>query len=363
MNTAALENKRQTQINALKRHYEFVQSTRFDELKIHELKTRRSMVKRCYEDFTTEHANLSEKCNQKKFNELDSICEYVEGRYMETIARINERIDQVEKEIEQLNQDEVEISRASISAELEETVSDIEPSMSELNKGTRKIKIRNQERQDKMDEISDDEDVLIFNDEEAKESDNEPSSTENEEVSKQNASEEDLRQRLERFKRENDRYQRESREFLNQAMSTRQQEHLAINQLPGYRNELNRAGPPNQLIARRAPIRATPYTRPVNRFDTVDENVRNRLASTNKSEPPIKVLVCNNCAGSHSMAHCAKFIARTINQRRQRVQELKLCKNCFIPSYYVKGRHYCKSKRCKCGQFHNTLLCHQYAGR
>lgn len=68
---------------------------------------------------------------------------------------------------------------------------------------------------------------------------------------------------------------------------------------------------------------------------------------------------CNNCQQPHPMYRCAKFLALSIEQRKNRVRELNLCWNCFSPNHRANSVS-CKSgpcRRCNKGLKHNTLLC------
>lgn len=66
---------------------------------------------------------------------------------------------------------------------------------------------------------------------------------------------------------------------------------------------------------------------------------------------------CNNCGRNHPMSKCATFLSRTVAERKIRVRELNLCRNCFAP-YQPNRMHRCQSGSCRrCGKFHNSLLC------
>lgn len=343
-------------INALTRHYKFIVDPKFKETMVHELKARRTLLKNSYEEFMTEHTNEVEKCDKKKFDELDSICEMIEGRFTVTLAAINKRIEELENKQKSAERND-ESANTSAKGEMVKNEEACEPTMSEMSEGRRKIVIRQR---------SDDEgELIIKNDVQLAISDEEPSSSSLEEQSRiPEVPEDDLRRRIEDFKRANERYQRESFEFLNRSGLTCQQQHLAANQDRNQQYETR----PGQYSAGYAPRQKIPYKRPTatyvpprampymarNPYKT--PNMENYYQpSTTQSEK--RVIICNNCGGSHPMCHCEKFLARSIDERWERVRQLKLCPNCLLPFYYVTGTHRCKARPCKCGGHHNTLLC------
>lgn len=70
---------------------------------------------------------------------------------------------------------------------------------------------------------------------------------------------------------------------------------------------------------------------------------------------PKKVIVCNNCGGNHQMRKCEKFLRLKRGERWQRVHAVRVCPNCFMMLF--DRRHNCREGPCKCGQWHNSLLC------
>lgn len=71
-----------------------------------------------------------------------------------------------------------------------------------------------------------------------------------------------------------------------------------------------------------------------------------------------KILSCHNCGRSHKMFKCGDFLKRSIDERMVRVQQLKLCRNCFFPK--TGTQHQCASGPCRrwgTGARHNSLLC------
>lgn len=71
-------------------------------------------------------------------------------------------------------------------------------------------------------------------------------------------------------------------------------------------------------------------------------------------------LICNNCSRSHPMSHCPRFLALTVLERWRRVRSIRVCQNCFTPIHMLSHprEHRCRRRNCRCGRFHNTLLCH-----
>lgn len=85
-------------------------------------------------------------------------------------------------------------------------------------------------------------------------------------------------------------------------------------------------------------------------------DLRNRLQNPiNQNEKR-----CHNCFDSHAMHRCEYFLSMTIRQRRERVKQLNLCFNCFMP-HEDQIQHVCRygpCRRCAFGQRHNSLLCY-----
>lgn len=67
-------------------------------------------------------------------------------------------------------------------------------------------------------------------------------------------------------------------------------------------------------------------------------------------------LNCHLCGRSHPLAKCGRFIEKSIEGRKRTVDRLRLCRNCFAPKSKTQ-RHRCRAGPCKCGKYHNTLLC------
>lgn len=74
-----------------------------------------------------------------------------------------------------------------------------------------------------------------------------------------------------------------------------------------------------------------------------------------KESAPKRVIVCNNCGGNHQMRKCEKFLRLKKGERWRRVQAIRVCPNCFMVLF--DRRHNCREGPCKCGQWHNSLLC------
>lgn len=65
---------------------------------------------------------------------------------------------------------------------------------------------------------------------------------------------------------------------------------------------------------------------------------------------------CHNCGGAHRMFDCRHFLRLSVLNRRVRVSELNLCENCLMKREHTRI-HRCQAGACKCGKFHNSLLC------
>lgn len=67
---------------------------------------------------------------------------------------------------------------------------------------------------------------------------------------------------------------------------------------------------------------------------------------------------CYHCNLPHPLHRCIQFRNMSVNQRRDRTREMKLCFNCFKPTHNSNSKS-CPFGECKhCpGKRHNTLLC------
>lgn len=70
-----------------------------------------------------------------------------------------------------------------------------------------------------------------------------------------------------------------------------------------------------------------------------------------------KHFACHLCEGPHALNKCDVFLDMNIEKRRETVQELGLCTNCFAKT--TNPRHTCNRRHgaCqRCREFHNSLL-------
>lgn len=132
----------------------------------------------------------------------------------------------------------------------------------------------------------------------------------------------------------------------------------------------------NQVVQRIA--QETPVQEPINEHRNVQPMVPDTSSRVRRNEPEpmqniqlnrtvcqhgITHITCYHCAGPHPMALCGAFKSLSLIARRNRVQELKLCRNCFSAAHRAESLS-CKAHPCKicAGQllknrWHNTLLC------
>lgn len=88
--------------------------------------------------------------------------------------------------------------------------------------------------------------------------------------------------------------------------------------------------------------------------NTATSVVNNQVRSSNNAGAN-----CNNCNQPHPMHKCIRFLALTLEQRRNRTYGLQLCFNCFSPNHRA-GSQSCKSgpcRNCPGNERHNSLLC------
>lgn len=96
----------------------------------------------------------------------------------------------------------------------------------------------------------------------------------------------------------------------------------------------------------------------VNNSAHVSLSARLAIPQQEKTEPK-RGIACNNCQQPHPMFRCAKFLAMSPSERKNRVRELGICANCFSTGHKTNSLS-CKAgpcKRCNKGLNHNTLIC------
>ena len=83
----------------------------------------------------------------------------------------------------------------------------------------------------------------------------------------------------------------------------------------------------------------------------VNSSSQNQSSKQSKSKANQR---CSYCSGEHFAHECAKY--KTVNSRRDRVMQLRLCYNCLTPGHSSKT---CRStKTCRtCGSHHHSSLC------
>lgn len=89
-----------------------------------------------------------------------------------------------------------------------------------------------------------------------------------------------------------------------------------------------------------------------------DDRKQNVIKKEIKSFNAVQQQSCPICAASHRIYECTVFKKATINERRERVQQAKLCFNCLRPNHCVKScpsKSVCRTPNCQ--QRHHTMLC------
>ena len=68
----------------------------------------------------------------------------------------------------------------------------------------------------------------------------------------------------------------------------------------------------------------------------------------------MKKQICSFCKGDHFILNCSQFIKLTVNNRVEKVKQLRLCFNCLRVGHALKDCHGHVYRRC--GLKHSTRL-------
>lgn len=82
---------------------------------------------------------------------------------------------------------------------------------------------------------------------------------------------------------------------------------------------------------------------------------KGRAAQTNQNK---NLAPCLQCEGIHALNRCPRFLALNVLQRKRRVRELNLCRNCSHSGYEVVDCESGPCKLCPNDVKHNSVLCH-----
>lgn len=89
------------------------------------------------------------------------------------------------------------------------------------------------------------------------------------------------------------------------------------------------------------------------------QNERIVVVEQNENVQNVRIITCHYCGHEgHRMHRCPDFLRLWMDERVDRVREMRLCANCFMMNR--NGRHRCaygKCHRCDGNVFHNSLLC------
>lgn len=357
-------NARQTYVNAIQRNYNYTKARNFRSDSIPKLKVRKELMEKDYNNFLTVHGNMLQKITKDKFNECDQVRVLTEGMYIDALTSFNEQIERLE-DIEKRALQRIEQEKTSMSdrARANSVEANKKPH-STTNMGenavnppivTKAARKQFQERKAEESKINEDdaESELVID--EGGSLDSYVSESECESAKRQKvrsmvikpsckADSEELKQRIAKFKMDTQKFQAEAQALVERT-NVRYEQHTMQNvrESSQYRQNVRENQTANREIGRRP----TPYERPL---------VRLNANHTRRYSNPI---ICNNCTREHKMKDCQNFLKRSINERRKRVDELGLCRNCFIPKYLLREVHRCPHGNCKnCGEFHNSLLCY-----
>lgn len=89
-----------------------------------------------------------------------------------------------------------------------------------------------------------------------------------------------------------------------------------------------------------------------------DDRKRNTARREIRAFNAVQQQSCPVCSENHTIYECAVFEELSINERRERVQQARLCYNCLRPSHYAKSclsKSVCRTPNCQ--QRHHTMLC------
>lgn len=332
-------NARQTHINAIKRYYDFVHRDAFKQADRDSLIVKRDLLKNNHKDFLTEHKELLRHVRQDRFDEYDQVREYTEGMYVEALVKFNKQIEQLEKGAT-AGCDRMR-AKSTESNKTPHSTSNTSENKGKLQVKTKAARKVFQEEQ----ESSDDEAPMRYRNRQG-EADGNESEGSNSRRSKSTVvrlddnEERELRQRRANFEEQVQKFNAAAQALVN---STRASEAGA----PRYRDLREEDERPRRLhdnpsLARRLGRKPTPYRR--------EDRPQRESFPTG----------CNNCQGTHFMKDCPQLLQLSYDERWNRVHELNVCQNCFIPLRFWKGEHQskCPHGNCHvCNQFHNSRLC------
>lgn len=368
----SIEHKRQVQINGIRRNYDFVKSHHFREASKATLLLRKSLTERNYTEFQMEYCSLVEKMPSYKFKELDDMCGFVEGQYVEIMTAIEERLKILRDAERKTRERECEnISTTNESANVSANVLDQKTENYNRNEFLVQIVNENANQNEDYQEDGNLSANIEENEERAIAKNNrkrvKKGSTHKSKI-KRAKKERDSETMCEE-KSSDECYQENETTMIRSAVVPVANENDNLEQQPDLRERLNRL----KVDAREFLHDAERFRQEVlqvehgNTTDNNSTNMHEINHGTNQranqsanqrmynDKPPLS---CYYCHASHALSKCERFLRLKIRSRWNAVAELNLCPNCFIPRHLVASPHHCRYGNCRqCHQFHNSTLC------
>lgn len=132
---------------------------------------------------------------------------------------------------------------------------------------------------------------------------------------------------------------------------------------PTQRNEQHHDVPIEEENAHNRNSRIQSVVVPIGEMHDLRERLMSRTNTNThtNSHTNSRRVTCYSCGEYHPLNKCPYFLRHSINSRIARIRELGLCENCLVPTNR-HDQHRCSrrhTKPCRCGRWHNTLLCHR----
>lgn len=293
---------------------------------------------------------------QEKFKEYDQVREFTEGMYVDTLVKFNEqiaRLEHIEKRVVQSIERDSIVERENVRGK--STESSKQPhSTTNSSETEQKSSVQMREAQSKRnqskvkvqsidDELNSGMDIHFRSDTSEKEKSPKVKSKVVKADHKPETGE--FEQKVAEWEVKVKKWSDESRALLERA-ARNEKERDVRRARPTVRVSVPEPNKNDSYATTpRAERRYMPYERPP---------VTERLGRTHETLP----VMCNNCKCMHKMKDCPQLLRMSYDERWERVHNLNVCQNCFIPLHMVRRPHRCPHGNCHvCNEFHNSRLC------